>query len=105
MTDFTPSDLPPSVNTVERVLAWAAEVLSSNYPDVRITELLDNAGNPLPQRVAQSDRYYVSATNPGSWRLVVRVSLPLNPSFQFNGPVYKNIDPIGSVPTNAGFKT
>lgn len=105
MTDFQPSDLPPAVNTVERVLAWAAEVLSSNYPDVRTTELLDNAGNPIQQRVVQSDRYYVTATSPGSWRLIVRCSLPLNPAFQYNGVIYKNIDPLGNVATNASFKT
>lgn len=77
MVAFQKTDLPDSVNTVEKVAFWAISVLNNVDYQSTVNEV-PNVDQPTT--VFQQFSYVEGATR--KWRFVGRVSLEINPTFQ-----------------------
>lgn len=100
MTAFTPSDIPASVNTVEKLHVWSGTLLNHLYPTVTAIEATGNA-----ERVAQSGPYEVTAVDPPQWRNITRASIPLSKNWQRSGKIWEHGEDIGSVAIPTEFKS
>lgn len=101
MTAFTTTDIPASVNTVEKLAVWCATVLNHLYPTVTAVE-----ATGLAERVAQSGPYEITATDPPQWRNVARLSIPLNANWQRGASkIWANAEDIGSSSIPTEFKS
>lgn len=95
MTPFVPANIPPSVNTVEKLNTWTAMILNQLYATQTAIE-----GDGLPQRVAQYGVYNVP--NDNSVRVLLRTSFKIENNFGSSGQkVYSLVDDLGSdaIPT------
>lgn len=98
MTAFTTTDLPSSIDTVEKLALWCGSVLNNLYPSVTAIEGVGNAS-----RVAQSQPFEVTAVEPTQWRFITRQSIPLNRTWQEGTqPIWNYAENLGnsSIPNN-----
>ena len=101
MTTFQTTDIPASVNTLEKLQVWAATVLNHLYPQVTAIESTGNA-----DRVAQSAPFEVTAVDPSQWRNISRTSIPLNRNWQRgNSKIWANAEDLGSASIPTEFKS
>jgi hypothetical protein len=77
MVAFQASDLPSSINSVEKVAAWAATVLQHLHPTLTVIEATGSA-----ERAATASPFYIVASDPQTWRYIARQSLKLDPNWQ-----------------------
>ena len=77
MTAFATTDLPASVNTVEKLHAWSGMVLNHLNPDATAVEAPGSA-----TRVATFGLFYITASDPPKWRGIIRASIPFNANWQ-----------------------
>lgn len=77
MTAFAPTDLPSSINTVEKLAVWCAMVLNHLNPNTTAVEAPNTA-----VRVATSGLFYIVDSDPPRWRHVGRQSIPMNANWQ-----------------------
>lgn len=73
MVAFQTTDIPSSVNSLEKLLVWANSVLNEVAPSVTAIEATGSA-----ERVANSGVFQISATDPVTWRCISRTSIPLS---------------------------
>lgn len=101
MTAFTPADLPPTINSVEKLAVWAAEVLQNLYPNLTTVEFLNESGTPQNSRVVESCKFFLTAPNPPEWRHLSRFSFRLSPNHQVEGKIWEHIQDLGTsaIPT------
>ncbi len=88
MTTFTPASLPTTVNTYEKLAAYAALALTAVNTHRVVTEgeLFNEEGTKIrdiTERVAQANIFYIAAT--GELRLLCRHSLLLSPDYYAGG--------------------
>ena len=76
MTAFSPSDLPTSVNTIEKLAAWVGMALHTLNLDITAVE---GAGSAVP--AAQFGTYFVQETR--NSRIIVRLSIELDPNYAY----------------------
>lgn len=100
MTAFTASDIPSSINTVEKLHVWTATLLQHLYPEITAIENSNNA-----QLVAASAPFFVSASSPAVWRNISRASIRLDPNWQRTGKVWQHASDIGSAAIPTEFKS
>lgn len=101
MTTFQTSDLPASINSVEKLAVWAGMVLNHLYPQATAIEATGDA-----ERVAQSSMFEVTAEEPTQWRNIVRLSVPLDRNWQRGAAkVWANAQDIGSSSIPTEFKS
>jgi hypothetical protein len=101
MTAFQTSDLPSTINTVEKLVVWGQTVLNNLYPEVTSVEATGKA-----ERVAQSGPFEVTAVEPTQWRSIGRTSIPLNRSWQRGvGKMWTHAEDIGSASIPTEFKS
>lgn len=77
MAAFQKTDLPDSVNTVEKLAFWAISVLNNIAFQDTVEEV---SGVKQPLTVFQTFSYMDATTR--KWRFVGRVSCEINPNFQ-----------------------
>ena len=101
MTGFLTSDLPASINTVEKLHAWSSTVLNHLYRDSS-----DIEENGQAQFLAQSSPFLITAVSPSKWRLISRTSILLNPNWQKgSSKIWANAEDIGSAAIPVEFKS
>lgn len=101
MTAFQTTDIPASVNTLEKLHVWSATVLNHLYPTVTAIE-----ATGLAERVAQSGPFEVTAVDPPQWRNIARVSVPLNKNWQRgDSKIWANAEDLGSSSIPTEFKS
>jgi hypothetical protein len=84
MSAFSASNLPATVDTLEKLIVWAGAAF---HKINRTATALEGAGSPT--RVAQFGVYTVESTNQD--RLIMRQSLLLNSDYAIDGkPVWEN---------------
>jgi hypothetical protein len=71
MTALVLTDIPSSINTVEKLVVWGGNVLFNLNSNVTATE-----GDNYSQRAAQSGNFYIAATD--TTRHVARQSIELD---------------------------
>lgn len=72
MTAFNPSQLPSSVNTLEKLAMWAAMALTSMYPTS-----VSEEGEGFVEKAATSNIFYVQSANRHIF--LTRLSLGVSP--------------------------
>jgi hypothetical protein len=77
MVAFATADLPTSINTVEKLVVWAGNVLNNVALQTTVQEV---AGISQPVAVSQIFTYNDAGTL--KWRYVARVSVELSPNHQ-----------------------
>ncbi len=92
MTAFSPSQLPASINTLEKLNAWSGIILSELYTSITAVE-----EGATVSRVAQSSPFLVTSTNPAVWRLVNRTSFSLTGTWRRSGSLWLQVDEIGTI--------
>ena len=101
MTTFQSTDLPASVNTVEKLAVWAATVLNHLYPETTAIEATGDG-----ERVAQASPFEVTAVEPTQWRHIARTSIPLNRNWQRGASkLWANAEDLGSSSIPTEFKS
>lgn len=77
MVAFATTDIPSSVNTLEKLLVWANAIMDELHPDVTAIEA---AG--VAERVCSSGVFKVTAISPVQWRAISRTSIPIASSWR-----------------------
>lgn len=98
MVAFAPSQLPVSVDTVEKLEVWAATVLSHLLSD---TTAIETAGSV--DRVAQSQPWFIVASNPPVWRVISRTSIPVSANWQRQGKIWQHAQNLSTASIPADF--
>lgn len=86
MTTFDKSQIPASVNSVEKLIVWCGCILQELYPTTKITENIEEA----PQLVAQVGAFDLPVPIDDQWtyqvrnRAVLRMSIPLGATWKRN---------------------
>ena len=92
MTAFNPSQLPPEVNTVEKLVAWGTTVLSELYPDATVVE---TPGTGTPR--AQSGPFEVRSNSQQQWIMINRLTVDLSSTWRRTGKMWDDVQPLGSL--------
>lgn len=98
MTQFNPgtgSSLPSSITTVEALAVWALMVLNNQYPDLKIIEAIDDKGQDVAVRAVEGNTFYITASEPATWRYLARLSVPLRKEFQQSGRIWEHVRILG----------
>lgn len=77
MVAFTTTDLPSSINSVEKLTVWATTVLQHLHPSLTVIEAPNQS-----QLAATAQPYFISISDPPVWRYVSRSSIALNSNWQ-----------------------
>lgn len=99
MTAINPAtDIPSSVNTIEKLAAWAVLALARCNPDAKILEI---PGQPSVEVALAT----LLKASDGSIRYVVRASLPVNPAYgETAAKFWNNITDVSTTALPAAFK-
>ena len=100
------TDIPPTIDSLEKLVAWASFTLNHLYPNTVAIEGSDSE-NAVYARVAQSNPYYITADadNP-TWRLINRSSLKIDSAWQSGATkLWENVQPLGALPIPEEFKS
>lgn len=100
MTSFNTSQLPASIDTVEKLAVWASVTLNYLYFDEFVTESRNSN-----VRVAQSAPFNITATDPIQWRQISRQSIELNPDWVSSGKLWEFAKPIGNSTIPSDFQS
>ncbi len=99
MVAFVPANLPSSINTVEKLNAWSANILAMNVGDTRLIEeegyqATYMATTPIAQTPGQGVR------------MVTRISIPMLPGYSTAaGKLWTQVGEISTAPIPAAFLT
>lgn len=99
MTAFSPSDLPGTVNTVEKLLIWSGSVLAELYPNLLVQSRygeLEPVVNILPVRLQYEEN------NP--LRVALLSYVPLEPNWR-NARLFLAAKELGTAPIPNAYRT
>lgn len=101
MTAFNKgTDLPDSINTVEKLAVWVETLLQHLNSE---TLAIEAAGGQ--DRVAISQPWFIAASNPPTWRVISRSSIQLSPNWQRGGKIWNFAQELGTTAIPSEFKT
>ena len=100
MVAFSAADLPASINSVEKLSVWATTVLNNLHFQQTIQE-----APGVIERVAVSQPFPITSTEPYKWRYVGRVSVELSSNWQGNGKVWEHAQPLSASTIPLDFKS
>jgi hypothetical protein len=107
MTAFNRAQLPPDIDTLEKLAAWVGFALARINTPITVVEgeLLNDDGvkiRDLVERVAQANVFFIPVT--GELRLLCRQSILLNPDYYAGGHSWSHAQEfIGSIELPAAF--
>ncbi len=99
MTVFSASDIPPTVDSYEKLAVWLSTVLNDLYPTLTIVE-----GAGAGQRAAQSAPFLISNVDPPTWRCIGRFSIELDANWRSSGKIWEHAKPLGTAAIPAAYK-
>lgn len=96
MVAFVKSDIPDSINTLEKLAVWAGTVLNDLHTGLSVVESSD-----YMERAAQSAPYLITAVDPAVWRVITRTSIELQPQWRRSGKIWEYAKELStqSIPT------
>ena len=95
MTQFTKDMIPTSIVTTEALAVWLSEVHSYLYPNALTLEARDQDGEELNSRVAEANKFYLTAPDIPHWQHISRLSVELKPEHQVVGRVWEHVTILG----------
>lgn len=101
MVAFQTTDLPASIDTVEKLAAWSLTVLNYLHPILTATEATGSA-----ERVATAAPFYITADPSPKWRYIGRFSFVLNQQFQTGqAKIWANVEQLSTQSIPAAMKS
>lgn len=100
MVAFSRTDLPDSVNTVEKLIVWSETLLQNLCPDITAVEVAGGSDN-----IAISQPWFIKASNPPGWRVISRSSIPVSAQWQRSGKIWTHAIEVSSASIPAEFKS
>jgi len=96
MVLWVPSDVPAGVNSLEKLSVWSSTILNDLFPTLTAIE-----STGVADRVAQSAPFFITASDPATWRVISRTSIPLQPTWRRSSKLWLFANDIGSssIPT------
>ncbi|NJN89363.1 MAG: glucose-6-phosphate dehydrogenase [Leptolyngbyaceae cyanobacterium SL_5_14] len=92
------TDIPSAINTVEKLHAWSALLLSNVNPQVIVVE-----GVGYTERAAQAGVFYVAADN--KHRILTRHSIQMSPDYMNgNAKIWQYAMELSTIAIPASFK-
>ena len=83
MTALQLGNIPDGINTVEKLNVWSSTVLQHLNPDTTVIEI----GGSL-DRAILAQPWFISASNPPTWRYIARSSIQLSPTGHRGGKIW-----------------
>lgn len=77
MVLFATTDLPATINSVEKLEVWATTVLQHLHPSLTVIESTGNA-----ELAVSAAPFFITASDPDVWRYITRTSIQLNANWQ-----------------------
>ncbi|MBD2090204.1 glucose-6-phosphate dehydrogenase [Microcoleus sp. FACHB-1515] len=100
MVALVRTDIPTSVDTVEKLAVWAMSILQQLHPGQTVVE-----ATGVAERVATAAPFYITASQPAAWRFISRASLELTPNWQSSsGRIWTDVQPLSSQAIPAEYK-
>jgi len=100
MTTFATSDLPTTIDTLEKLAVWVGVALNNINPDLTALE----APN-ISELVSTAHPYAVTASGIFEWRMITRQSIKLNSNWQRTGKIWVHAQPISGTALPADFRS
>lgn len=100
MTALTKADIPDSINTVEKLAVWCETLLQHLNPEITVIEATGGL-----DRAVLSQAWFITATNPPTWRNIARTSIQLNANWQRGGKIWNYAMELSSAAIPSEFKT
>lgn len=100
MTAFTRTDIPATIDTVEKLAVWVDTLLNHLNPNETAIE-----ATGVAERICQSAPYFITATNPPVWKNIARTSIVLSPNFQKTGKLWEHAQAISTTAIPVEFKS
>ena len=100
MTAFTTADIPPTIDSLEKLAVWVGLALNNINPDLTAIE----APN-ISELVATAHPYAVTASGTFEWRMITRQSIKLNSAWQRSGKIWTHALPISTVALPTDFRS
>lgn len=94
------SDIPDTINTVEKLEVWCATILQHLCPELTVVEATGGA-----DRAVLSQPWFIPATNPPTWRVISRTSIQLSPNWQRGGKFWSHAQELSTASIPSEFKT
>lgn len=104
MTALAKTDIPATIDSVEKLAVWCLEVLQHLYPNTVVVELLDDNGKPVQSRVIESTKFYLTAPATPHWRHIGRSSIQLAAAHQVSGKIWQHAQDLGNLAIPAGMR-
>lgn len=99
MTAFVTTDIPATIDTLEKLAVWCGTVLNNLNPDLTAIE-----APGVSELVATAHPYAVTASGVFEWRMITRQSIKLNPNWQRTGKVWVHAQPLSTTSLPADFR-
>lgn len=100
MTAFVTSDLPATIDSLEKLAVWVGVCLNNLNPDLTAIE----APN-ISELVATAHPYAVTASGVFEWRMITRQSIKLNSNWQRAGKIWIHAQPISTTALPPDFRS
>lgn len=100
MVAFSKADLPDSINTVEKLELWCVTLLQHLHPELTVIEVAGGA-----DRAVVSQPWFLSASNPPSWRNISRTSLAISANWQRGGKIWNFAQELSGATIPSEFKS
>ncbi|MGB0561031.1 MAG: hypothetical protein ACPGVO_04410 [Spirulinaceae cyanobacterium] len=105
MTAFSPSDLPPSVNTLEKLLVWGNTVMQHiNLKTLAIDDGEDNQVLAIASSIA-TNAYSAQSNTPYSFNVFAQSVVPLTDDYLLGGRPWESAIELSATPIPEIFKS
>lgn len=98
MVAFSPSNLPSSVNTVEKLAVWASSILQELHFQQEIQE-----APGVIEKVATSQPFPVQVNGQYQMRIASRTSLPLANTYLQGGKIWTHVQDLSNASIPASY--
>lgn len=101
MTALLATDIPSSINSLEKLAVWTATVLNHLNTNLTVIEQTGSA-----QLAATASPFFITASDPTTWRYIARQSIALDKNWQRgNGKIWTFAQDLSSAAIPTEFKS
>lgn len=104
MTRFLKSEIPESIQTIEQLAIWCAEILQHINPNLTCVETLDQNGNEIKVRRIEANKFYYTAPQIPTWRYLTRIEVDIRANHQVFGRIWDHAIDMSDLPIPQGMK-
>jgi len=94
------TDLPSTVNTVEKLIVWSNSLMADIFRDVAVVE-----GVNQTERVFNTNIFHITATDPSQHRVITRASIEVASNWRRVGKLWLAAQDVGTIAIPAEYKS